>query len=157
MARNLPLFLGKFTETKTVVTKSGLILPVNLFEPDIFLKYAGILKAGDDAQLMIAKRYKKRSDGTDPKRGNQNGWLWAEWGPYAAIAKHRGEFDLNEVHEDMVMEFRGQKGGLKSGISRHTSEWDTVLFAEYQKWLIMFSAKEWGLFIREPDRTYTQG
>ncbi len=114
-------------------------------------------KFPDDAPLeMIVKRkYKRRTSGQPDEETNFNGYLWGI--VYSYIAEEIGELDLDAVHNWMqiaVGNFKVMKDGTK--VPSGTSEMSGGEFADYcghvRTWAaIPGNLCEYGLNIPEPN------
>ena len=124
-------------------------------EPAQFQRHLQIFKEGQEMEITIAPKFKRRTSGQPGEETNFNGYYWAVI--VRIIADEMGEWDQDYVHNLIQMEvgnFRVSKSGIK--VPKGTSELSGSEFADYCRRARMWAnvpgnVCERGLFLPEPN------
>lgn len=124
-------------------------------EREMYDAYMQKFKNGTEMEMIIGKKYKKRTSGQEDEDTNFNGYLWGV--VYKIIGDEMGEVDLDYIHY-WIQQKVGNVKGMKNGdvVPLGTSEMDGGDFADYCKKVRIWASApgnvcELGLYIPEPN------
>ncbi|MFA6097579.1 MAG: hypothetical protein WC788_08220 [Candidatus Paceibacterota bacterium] len=123
-------------------------------EREYYSSYMHKFQDGDELEMTIGRKYKKRTSGQPDEETNFNGYLWGV--VYKIIADAMGEWDMDYIHNLVQLEignFRLSPKGTK--VPKGTSEMSGGEFADFcskvRTWASMpGSIIQGSLYIPEP-------
>ncbi len=132
-------------------------------DPDKFHEHLQSFKEGQNVEITIAPKYKRRTSGQQGERSNFNGYYWAVI--VRIISDTMGEIDDNVTH-NLLQQIFNKKGvrvidpytkkEINVEVARGTKHLSGAEFAEYcskiRTWAsIPDNLSEHGVFIPEPN------
>lgn len=144
MAKYIPKFYGQKGE-------SG---EFEHAHPDDFARHMELFEVGDELELTVKKRSKRRTQGAPGEGTNQNGYLWGVL--IRSIADEIGELDQDVVYAWVLVavgHFKVMPDGTK--IALGTSDLEAGPFQELCKRIQIWAATpgnvcEKGLYLPDP-------
>ena len=118
-------------------------------DPAEIEKYISQWKEGQEIEIMVSKKYKRRTSGQTGEETNFNGYWWAV--VVKMIADHMGELDQDYVHHQVLIQighFRIDKFGEKH--PEETKEMSGAEFADICSRARIWASQKFNLYIPEP-------